>query len=528
MGELVFTFCGDQIYINKRRLLLIDRTNLPRDLKKLNKGVYWSAKIIRYDEGQAVLHAEIENYSASKSDFDNAGNIPSSLRKIHFASLNGDAIDAALGRTPKRWAPPSTQIHESTWQNKSLLQDVPLREENYPLTVNVSADEGKLGAKDGYFFYQYTPPGGEKINLSICRYQPPGHSWPSTYLFRHKLGKDTIEVVITLNQGKLEARSSDLEKFAPQEGISTLPKPIPEEVQDYKHYSRTSLESSQDSPGLDWVEKEEICTVKMKDLEYAPGAVSFQLHLQGSNKRLQATIYNPAIVPEFKHVERYFSKIIGKSSINAHVKLRIKHDFLGRVSEGLVLSTKSADIDKIDPSVVTEVQKDYCVDHLFAGGERTLLESVDDLLSSIKNPELKSADALIEAITEKRSDCKHTLQLKYLAGRHLAEVQPLKFGREKTAKTFLFVVRGKNSLYLVLEAINDTLATYIWACPESAAEIALKTKEVENLVCSFEENRRRAYRKGHHEGFFLIEHKYQNENNDFLTWQEEFLEIIGQ
>ena len=115
-----------------------------------------------------------------------------------------------------------------------------------------------------------------------------------------------------------------------------------------------------------------------------------------------------------------------------------------------------------------------------------------------------------------------------MAGRHLAEIQPLKFGREKTAKTFLFVVQGKKSLYLVLEAINDTLATYIWACPDSPSEVALKTREVETLVCSFEENKRRAYRRGNHEDFFWIEHKYQNETEDFLTWQEEFLEVIGQ
>lgn len=314
-----------------------------------------------------------------------------------------------------------------------------------------------------------------------------------------------------------------------QDGIETPSKPAPDTVEQYTPYTRTSYGNYQNSPVLEWVEKEEVLSLKMSDLEYTHGAVTFQIYVKDVNLKLVATIDNSAIIPEFRYVERYFKKIIGKSSISVNIRLRIKQDQFGKVQEAQFLSAWSPDIEKINPSVITEAQKDYSVDYLFSANEKAPLESVDDLLGeAIKEPEMRSAEALVKAITEKRSDCKHTLQLKYLAGQHLAEIQPLKFGRERAARTFLFVVQGRNSLYLVLEPINDTLATYLWACPDSPSEVAEKTKEVENLVCSFEEKRRRDYRKGEHIGFFRIEHRYKVEEDDFLIWQQEFQDIINQ
>ncbi len=147
---------------------------------------------------------------------------------------------------------------------------------------------------------------------------------------------------------------------------------------------------------------------------------------------------------------------------------------LGHTRPATRRDASSADIAKINHNVVSEAQKDYCVDHLFSVEEKTM--SVDDLLGdAITNSEMRSAASLIDVVIEKRLDCKHTLQLKYLAGEHLGEIQPLIIGREQNARTFLFLIRGQKSLYLVLEPINEKLATYVWPCPVSVEEIASRT-----------------------------------------------------
>lgn len=155
MGELVLTIHSGEVFINNRRRISISRTNLPRELSSLKGDIYWSATIVQYDEDLKILHAKIENYTASKSDFISAGGIPSGFKKITFSSLNREAIDVALGCKPKSWATTPGQ------QQDLPDQEVPQSEDKYPLVLHVGAS-GKIGAKDGYFFYQHTLPNGKK------------------------------------------------------------------------------------------------------------------------------------------------------------------------------------------------------------------------------------------------------------------------------------------------------------------------------------------------------------------------------
>ena len=178
--------------------------------------------------------------------------------------------------------------------------------------------------------------------------------------------------------------------------------------------------------------------------------------------------------------------------------------------------------------MIVEAEKKYCVDHLFSKSDKNTLQSIEDLLSNaITDSEKLSPSTLIDVIAEKRGDSKHALQLKYLAQQHRGDLQPLRFGKEQSVKSFLFLLMGKQSLYFVLETIDEKLATYLWACPNSDQNLEDKTSEIESLVSSLEKGKRREYSGTDADGFYKIIHEYKNEEDDFLAWQQKLFQIMN-
>jgi hypothetical protein len=526
MKTIIIKIVKDGIFINNQQFVQRKKTNLSEKQISINNENYLVAEILRHDPAHKIIQVKVLNNEGSKEEFYASEPIPYTILRVNFFSLDFTSLlsDDNHEKHQKNEAASLNEEVEIYFKNKEIreisIDEMPT--EGHPVIHQVKPDQ--VRKKNSYFVYPLIH-NGEKELLKMLVYSLASMDTTlSTELFQQKLGKDTIDIVLSIENGKLTARSPDLAKAVPS--ARSIPEIQSHFVEDVPRNHYPQINTPPPPLVMEWIEVEERIAVPIVDLGYSFGFVSFEFKFLPTGEKLSVKIPNQVILPEFKYIAKYFCNIIRKETISASVRLSLKKDQYGKIHEGKVLSASSSDITKINHNVVLEAQKVYCVEHLFLIEEKSM--SVDDLLgSAIKNQEMRSATSLIDVVIEKRTDCMHTLQLKYLAGEHLGQIQPLIIGREQNARTFLFLIRGQNSLYFVLEPINEKLATYIWTCPANVEEIASKTREIESLVCSLDEKKRLAYRKTKSEGFFSIWHKYSDETDDFLIWQQKLFDIIG-
>lgn len=514
MELVVLAIYEDCLVINKQHRFHIKQTNLPKDFLVPRTGTYWLAKVVSFEEDTRSLHLEVSNTSASKSDYVQSS--PVSLKPSRRVVLRGALPQEEASPQEERPPNPSSDPRPTHAANCA-----PFTLPGEGQSINIRAYLSKLTFSNGSLCCPVSHD-GEIVALELCLYPYSHHPW---FVLRDRLGKDVLEVTISRKNGRLQAHSDDLGEIGFNQGKKDQSGAVePGAVSSAARGESTTFLGTR-FPLPEATGREVMETVKQNipfsELSYAAGFVFFRFQYRGTGPDLTAKIHNSVIVPEYKLIERYFSKVIGKKKIAVEIVLNCQQTTYGKVLSAEVVSAMSADIDRIDATVVSEAEKSYCVDHLFSAEDP--LVSLEDLLSPvIKTPESRSATKIIELITERRPNTTHALQLSYLAGLHQSQLLPVKVGKERGTKTFLFLVQGKDALFFVLEACNAKLATYIWVCPQISDELSSRPKEVESIIKSFEEKKRLAYRSARDEGFAFIEHQYQDEKADFVDWLQKF------
>ena len=519
MERLVFTIDNNMVIFNGKYRFRLSDTNLPRELASFEEGFYCSASITSINEGRGILYAKVDGYSSTIDDFALAQALPFKFSKIEFSDFDR----AQLQTKPliKEWFA-GDQV--SLAETETFILEV------RPAALNVTGTNTNIAISIN----------GVQKRLILCEY-PQTYTLPNShfiqYYAKETLGKDTLAITLSLQDGKVQAQSQDvidiLKIYYDAKKIFNMAIRSPEQSEDP---FESSPEWSPDEPisreettpvktVYKWVEKSVILRLRIEDLDFGSGFILADWKGPDDHDH-SIRIDNACIEPEFTHIQDCLWKAINKKSVKVFVVYQEQQDQFGKIHDIEISSATSDDIDKIDSGIVMEANKQTCIDRLFTPREDASLSSIDDCLgTTLTEKDLMSPTAIVDVICDRRKNTCHGLELKYLARKHLEKEQPLRFGRGKAINSFLFYIAGKSSNFLILETIEDKLATYVWACPESSQELQDKIEEIESLVTSLEKTIRRQYRATKPENFDYIIHRYRSGEDDFIEWQEKLQAI---
>ncbi len=505
MYDLIMTIDKDTIIFNKGRRFHIDSTNLPLKDGLFSGDFYWKARVVSADESRMVLYADFESYNSTEMEFDQALDLPYSFNRIEFSNIDRNQIS-------RHYTPNANLLIK----NSKTTQEYYIEEGD---TVHTRISHQGLSLTPNQTLCHSAFFNGEPIRIKLGHYDPSLKEDRYPFMVSHikrVLGKETFDISITMRNGELYVQSEDVDKFlTPDHSYASSGVPDSDLVH----------EVIPKEPLMSLVEKKVTLSIKMSSLDFKDRRVSFSFKFQKYPECFNVEVTNTYLVPEFNHIKPFFCVVLGKKSIRAEISYRGKIDEDNRIHEVEILEAQSVDIDKIDPHVIKEAQRLCCVDHLLNAKQQPLTDIKVELESIIIDRDLLDPPVLIDTICEKKEGVKHALELKFLANRHESDF-PLKFGRHISVTSFLFLVKGDHSYFLVLEAIDMELATYIWKCSQAEEELRAKIKEVESLVASFKENNRTKYIQSNPEDFYRINHKYQDGEQGFLEWQKNLTDLL--
>lgn len=271
--------------------------------------------------------------------------------------------------------------------------------------------------------------------------------------------------------------------------------------------------------------------VPFVELKYYDGYVAFNYRPYKYLPEVEIRTNNDFIKAQFDCVSRYISNQIGKNDAEFTISLQITKDQFGVVKSFEVEDVASVEIQKINMNIIENVKLTHTLNFIIR--QTSKVENALSLLTSDEfykenldeelHPSKKDAEHILERAFEFKKS-KHFLQLKYLSGRHKANIFKLRFTIKPFA--FLFLLEGSINDYFVLETYTENLATYIWVTTKDIDSVKLKFKEIEILITAFKESNRHKYILGKPDGFYRIIHDYKNELDGFTHWKANLDNII--
>lgn len=213
----------------------------------------------------------------------------------------------------------------------------------------------------------------------------------------------------------------------------------------------------------------------------------------------------------------YFIKTLKSKNITVEIFAEFEN---GKLVSQLALST---DIDHINKEVVEGVKFQFLNKGLlkqFTPRKKNIVTS-DELQEQGKI--YSNAEELLNEILKNRQ-YKHSQHIEYLADRH--ENQVLKIRFVLNPFSFVFLLSGEQSYFIVLETLDTEEATYIWHSPKNKASLIEEVKNIENQLSIIREKGRQTFLENRPDNFTRIIHDYSDNKKGFIIWKSTIEELI--
>jgi len=257
--------------------------------------------------------------------------------------------------------------------------------------------------------------------------------------------------------------------------------------------------------------------VAIDELEFHYGSVAFKYRVVEMNTELQFQIENIEIRPEFEVLKPYFIKTFKSKSFTVELFAEFEN---GKLVSQLALSS---DIDHINKEVVEGVKFQFLNKGLlkqFIPKKQNILTS--DELQEQKKIYSNAEELLIEILKNKQY--KHSKHIQYLADRHENQVMKIRFVLNPFS--FVFLLAGENSYFIVLETLDTEEATYLWYTPKNRVSLIEEIKQIDNQLSIIREKGRQIFLEKSPENFSRIIHDYSDKIKGFIIWKSALEEII--
>jgi superfamily II DNA or RNA helicase len=257
--------------------------------------------------------------------------------------------------------------------------------------------------------------------------------------------------------------------------------------------------------------------VSMEELEFHYGSVVFKYAINEVNTTLEFQVENMVIRPEFEVLKPYFIKALKSKNVSVAIFVEFEN---GKLVSQSALST---DIEHINKEVVEGVKFQFLNKGLlkqFTPKKQNILTS-DELQERGKI--YANAEELLNEIL-KNKQYKHSQHIQYLADRHDSRVMKIRFVLNPFS--FLFLLVGEQSYFVVLETLDTEEATYIWHTPKYKATLIEEVKQIDNQLSIIREKGRQAFLEINPENFTRILHDYSDNKKGFILWKSAMEELI--
>lgn len=257
--------------------------------------------------------------------------------------------------------------------------------------------------------------------------------------------------------------------------------------------------------------------VSIEELEFHYGSVAFKHPVIEMNTVLQFEVENIEIRPEFEVLKPYFIKTLKSKNITIEIFAEFEN---GKLASQLALST---DIDHINKEVVEGVKFQFLNKELlkqFSPKKKNILTS-DELQEQEKI--YSSAEELLNEIL-KNKQYKHSQHIQYLADRHENQIMKIRFVLNPFS--FVFLLAGEQSYFVVLETLDTEEATYIWHTKKNKASLIEEVKQIDNQLSIIREKGRQSFLEKSPENFARVIHDYSDNKKGFIIWKSAIEETI--
>lgn len=257
--------------------------------------------------------------------------------------------------------------------------------------------------------------------------------------------------------------------------------------------------------------------VSIKELEFHYGSVGLKYPVNEMNTTLEFQVENIEIRPEFEVLKPYFIKTFKSKNITVEIFAEFEN---GKLVSQLALST---DIDHINKEVVEGVKFQFLNKGLlkkFTPRKQNIVTS-DELQEQGKI--YSNAEELLNEFL-KNKQYKHSQHIQYLADKHENQVMKIRFVLNPFS--FVFLLAGEQSYFVVLETLDTEEATYIWYTPKNKASLIEEVKQIDNQLSIIREKGRQVFLENSPENFTKIIHDYSDNKKGFILWKSALEEII--
>jgi superfamily II DNA or RNA helicase len=257
--------------------------------------------------------------------------------------------------------------------------------------------------------------------------------------------------------------------------------------------------------------------VPIEELEFHYGSVVFKYHINEMNTTLEFQVESIEIRPEFEVLKPYFIKTLKSKTISVELFAEFENRKL--VSQ-LALSP---DIEHINKEIIEGVKFQFLNKELlrqFTSKKKNILTS-DELQEQEKI--YSNAEELLNEIL-KNKQYKHSQHIQYLADRHKNQVMKIRFVLNPFS--FVFLLEGVNSYFIVLETLDTEEATYIWQTAKNKASLIEEVKQIDNQLSIIREKGRQTFLEKSPENFSRIIHDYSDNKKGFIIWKSALEETM--
>ena len=257
--------------------------------------------------------------------------------------------------------------------------------------------------------------------------------------------------------------------------------------------------------------------IPIEELEFHYGSVVFKYPINEMNTNLEFQVENIEIRPEFEVLKPYFIKTLKSKTISVELCAEFEN---GKLVSQLALSP---DIDRINKEVVEGVKFQFLNKALlkqFTPKKQNIF-TFDEL--QYKEKIYSNAEELFNEIL-KNKQYKHSQHIQYLADRHENQIMKIRFVLNPFS--FVFLLAGVQSYFIVLETLDTEEATYIWHTPKNKASLIEEVKQIDNQLSIIREKGRQAFLESSPENFTKIIHDYSDNKKGFILWKSALEETI--
>jgi hypothetical protein len=134
----------------------------------------------------------------------------------------------------------------------------------------------------------------------------------------------------------------------------------------------------------------------------------------------------------------------------------------------------------------------------------------------------EAEDILNEILKNKHY--KHSKHIKYLADKHEFKTMKIRFVLHPFS--FVFLLQGNQSFFIILETLDTEEATYIWVSPKNKASLIKEVKRIDSQLQLIRERGRQKFLENVPNNFTRIFHDYSDDKKGFIIWKSALEELI--